>query len=71
MAPPLTKSLPNGLAQCGAGHCERVKGAPPRASSVKLMPLYENVRRHSHSPVIEAGSAGSFGENRVRQSQRR
>jgi len=66
MATPLTKSLPNGLAQVEQDIARACKEARRERASVTLIAVSKTFEATAISPVIDAGQR-VFGENRVQE----
>ena len=68
MATPLTKSLPNGLAQVEQDIARACKEARRERASVTLIAVSKTFEATAISPVIDAGQR-VFGENRVQEAK--
>ncbi len=68
MATPLTKSLPNGLAQVEQDIARACKEARRERASVTLIAVSKTFDAAAISPVIDAGQR-VFGENRVQEAK--
>jgi len=68
MATPLTKSLPNGLAQVEQDIARACKEARRERASVTLIAVSKTFDAEAISPVINAGQR-VFGENRVQEAK--
>jgi PLP dependent protein len=68
MATPLTKSLPNGLAQVEQDIARACKEARRERASVTLIAVSKTFEAPAISPVIDAGQR-VFGENRVQEAK--
>ena len=68
MATPLTKSLPNGLAQVEQDIARACKEARRERASVTLIAVSKTFDATAISPVIDAGQR-VFGENRVQEAK--
>src|SRR5881275_3373595 len=68
MATPLTKSLPNGLAQVEQDIARACKEARRDRASVTLVAVSKTFDATAISPVIDAGQR-VFGENRVQEAK--
>ena len=68
MATPLTKSLPNGLAQVEQDIARACKEARRERVSVTLIAVSKTFEATAISPVIDAGQR-VFGENRVQEAK--
>src|SRR3954467_12927563 len=68
MTPPLTKSLPNGLAQVEQDIARACKEARRERTSVTLIAVSKTFDAAAISPVIDAGQC-VFGENRVQEAK--
>ncbi|NOJ49625.1 YggS family pyridoxal phosphate-dependent enzyme [Bradyrhizobium archetypum] len=68
MATPLTKSLPNGLAQVEQDIARACKEARRERASVTLIAVSKTFDAAAISPVIDAGQR-AFGENRVQEAK--
>jgi pyridoxal phosphate enzyme (YggS family) len=68
MATPLTKSLPNGLAQVEQDIARACKEARRERASVTLIAVSKTFDAAAISPVIDAGQR-VFGENRVQEAR--
>src|SRR5438046_1158343 len=68
MATPLTKSLPNGLAQVEQDIARACKEARRERASVQLIAVSKTFDRAAISPIIDAGQR-VFGENRVQEAK--
>src|SRR3954462_14740989 len=68
MATPLTKSLPNGLAQVEQDIARACKEARRERASVTLIAVSKTFDATAISPVMEAGQR-VFGENRVQEAK--
>src|SRR5207249_5103056 len=68
MATPLTKSLPNGLAQVEQDIARACKEARRERASVTLIAVSKTFDAAAISPVIDAGQR-MFGENRVQEAK--
>ncbi len=68
MATPLTKSLPNGLAQVEQDIARACKEARRERASVTLIAVSKTFDAGAISPVIDAGQR-VFGENRVQEAK--
>jgi len=68
MATPLTKSLPNGLAQVEQDIARACKEARRERASVTLIAVSKTFAAEAISPVINAGQR-VFGENRVQEAK--
>jgi pyridoxal phosphate enzyme (YggS family) len=68
MATPLTKSLPNGLAQVEQDIARACKEARRERASVTLIAVSKTFEAAAISPVIDAGQC-VFGENRVQEAK--
>ncbi|MBT1511326.1 YggS family pyridoxal phosphate-dependent enzyme [Bradyrhizobium sp. SRL28] len=68
MATPLTKSLPNGLAQVEQDIARACKEARRERVSVALIAVSKTFEATAISPVIDAGQR-VFGENRVQEAK--
>src|SRR6476469_7829958 len=68
MTTPLTKSLPNGLAQVEQDIARACKEARRERASVTLIAVSKTFGAETISPVIDAGQR-VFGENRVQEAK--
>src|SRR5882672_5222043 len=68
MATPLTKSLPNGLAQVEQDIARACKEARRERASVTLIVVSKTFDAAAISPIIDAGQR-VFGENRVQEAK--
>src|SRR6185369_7300701 len=68
MATPLTKSLPNGLAQVEQDIVRACKEAGRARASVTLIAVSKTFDAAAISPIIDAGQR-VFGENRVQEAK--
>ena len=68
MATPLTKSLPNGLAQVEQDIARACKEARRERASVTLIAVSKTFDATAISPIIDAGQR-VFGENRVQEAK--
>jgi PLP dependent protein len=68
MTTPLTKSLPNGLAQVEQDIARACKEARRERASVTLIAVSKTFEAPAISPVIDAGQR-VFGENRVQEAK--
>ena len=68
MAAPLTKSLPNGLAQVEQDIVRACKEARRERASVTLIAVSKTFDATAIAPVIDAGQR-TFGENRVQEAK--
>src|SRR6478736_5529182 len=68
MTTPLTKSLPNGLAQVEQDIARACKEARRERASVTLIAVSKTFAAEAISPVIDAGQR-IFGENRVQEAK--
>ena len=68
MVTPLTKSLPNGLAQVEQDIARACKEARRERASVTLIAVSKTFEATAISPVIDAGQR-VFGENRVQEAK--
>ena len=68
MATPLTKSLPNGLAQVEQDIARACKEARRERASVTLIAVSKTFDASAIAPVIESGQR-VFGENRVQEAK--